>query len=170
MRMQPEERECVDFVHLFGLRWPQHRRGLLHLANERRVSPGRAGMVTHAMLVRMGFRKGASDYLLTRPVGLFAGLWLEMKAPGGVLSEEQSIFLAEQRMAGYAACVTWGCAAAVSAVALYLGGGLAAVRFRDEVLGFPATEPIPAPGYGPVGLDELTLAGVPRTRRRSKLC
>jgi hypothetical protein len=160
--LQPEERASIDFVDAFRRQWPRLDGHLVHVPNQRRVSPGRRGAVTHALLVRMGFRKGCSDYILAWPVAPFHGLWLEMKAEGGSVTSEQLEHLAKMRNVGYASCVTWGTWAALYAVQEYLGGRGSALF--GAVVGFPATEPALDPGYSGLPIERLTLTGTPRRR------
>lgn len=54
-----------------------------------------------------GVRKGVPDIFCAMPRGSFHGLWIEMKASTGRVSDEQSTWLAESRQLGYAAAVCW---------------------------------------------------------------
>lgn len=158
MKLQPEEAVAIGFVEEIRLRVPRLAPFLIHLTNDRRVTPGKRGLVTHALKLRMGWRKGVADYLLAQPAGGFGGLFLELKAPGGRLEHEQAEFLADMHSAGFAACAAWGTSAAVTAVTSYLAKE---PGFVYSVIGFPDR---PAGARGWLVLSDLTLTGTPRKR------
>ena len=60
---------------------------------------------TGAMLKRMGTKPGAPDFLLWRDGRAFA---LELKAPGGRVSESQHLFLGELERAGVYTAIAEG--------------------------------------------------------------
>lgn len=173
MKLQPEEHECVNFVHLIALQRKALLPLLIHNANQRKVSPGKKGGATQGLLRRMGFQPGLPDYLLAVPRVIVAndgtlrraalgGLWLEMKAPGGRLDDLQAETLARFVSGGYACCVTWNAYAAVAAVNRYLTDDRP--EAWEHVLGFPAAEPgfrVDAPAFE---LDLLTKTGTLRRR------
>ena len=83
-----------------------------------------------AMLKRMGQRSGVPDLFLAtgkrgevswgmgRPI--FHGLFLELKAPNGVVSPEQKILLAELQKQGYSTAVCWTLEDAQKVISDYL--------------------------------------------------
>ena len=83
-------------------------------------------------LVKMGFRRGASDLLLACPESGYAGLWLEMKrqraayggeaAQANAVRDEQAEFHEQMRAAGYATSVAYGWHEATQVIEAYLGG------------------------------------------------
>lgn len=165
MKIQPEEREARDFFRLasisLGLRLSPY---LIHHTNDRRVTPDGRGFATHKIKVAMGWQKGVADYQLALPMHGRPGLWLELKAAGGSIEEEQVAFLARQRAVGYACCVAWNASAAVAAVRCYMAGQPSGIF--DEVVGFPLrswddAEPVL---WAPLG--DLTKTGTVRKRPR----
>lgn len=90
---------------------------LLAIPNGGRRSP-REG----ARLKAEGVKPGVSDLLLPLRRGGFAGLWLELKAPGEKPSKVQREWLEKMHAAGYLAtwCDDWGKAALV--ITDYLDG------------------------------------------------
>lgn len=73
-----------------------------------------------AQMKREGLRKGASDLFLAVRRDGYAGLFIEMKKPGGVLSEEQKEFLADVAIQGYACRVCFTYDEAVKEIGEYL--------------------------------------------------
>ena len=68
-----------------------------------------------------GLRKGASDLLLTVARGPWHGMWIELKKKdGGTLSEEQRIFLQEERGCGFYGVVCHGWEDAKDQIEAYL--------------------------------------------------
>lgn len=72
-------------------------------------------------LKRTGTKPGVPDVLLPIPAGGYHGLWIEMKAVGGRLSEHQQEVIAMLRSQGYRVDVCFGWDAARTAVERYLG-------------------------------------------------
>ena len=79
-----------------------------------------------AKLKAMGVRKGVSDLFLPVPIHgedgamLKGGLWIELKAAGGVLSDEQGVWLGEMKKRGYEAVCAIGADQAIEAIRQYL--------------------------------------------------
>lgn len=68
-----------------------------------------------------GMRKGLPDMFLAVPIrGLWAGLWIELKRPGGRVSPEQSDFLDVLRAQEYFACVCFGFDDCTQSITRYL--------------------------------------------------
>lgn len=83
-------------------RWPELAL-LYHVENERLCTPQQA-----ARRKRMGVKKGVPDLCLPVPRGPYAGLYLELKKPGGRLSEEQKWWLDQLNRQGCCAAVCYG--------------------------------------------------------------
>jgi len=84
--------------------------------------------VAGARLKAEGMRKGTSDLFLAVPIWVpegdgysTAGLWIEMKKPGGRVTPEQGDFLARRKLAGYDTRVCYSFNEAVIAIKAYLG-------------------------------------------------
>ncbi|MGH9351925.1 MAG: VRR-NUC domain-containing protein [Terriglobia bacterium] len=73
-----------------------------------------------ARLKRMGVKGGVSDYFLAFPRNGFHGLWIELKAEGGRVSEAQGEWIKRMRLAGYQATIAWGWTEAREAILYYL--------------------------------------------------
>ena len=67
-----------------------------------------ASKVAMARAKAEGLRKGASDLLLTVSRDGWHGLWIEMKKRDGRPSQEQILFLHEQRQCGYNGAICYG--------------------------------------------------------------
>lgn len=81
---------------------------------------GRRDPVTGAILKREGSRRGASDLFLAVPEGFRSGAFIEMKAPGGRLSPEQTAFLDSVFKRGYAIFTAYSVKDAVDFITEYL--------------------------------------------------
>ena len=84
---------------------------------------GRRDAATARALKRQGVKAGVPDLVLPVPRGVFHGLYIELKAPGGKLEETQIDFLQALAKQGYLALVCVGWQAAVKALGGYLGSG-----------------------------------------------
>lgn len=73
-------------------------------------------------LKREGQRNGVSDLMLAVPRGIYHGAFIEMKAPGGVASDDQRAFFLEALAQGYACRFCYSVASAMDFVTGYLGG------------------------------------------------
>lgn len=114
---------------------------LLMIPNESLLSmiaPGGRRYAYWAKLLKMGFRKGASDLLLAYPVfgepAGMAGLWIEMKrrreafsgpsAFKAAVSDAQTDFHLQMRSAGYGTAVAYGWEEARDVINAYLGSAI----------------------------------------------
>jgi len=97
--IQPEKVEHIKVVE-----WLRQKTDLpyLHIANERKTT-----IQHNIMLKKMGVRAGVSDLFLPRGNEHFSGLWLEMKAPGGRITNSQVKFLKDMRDEGYETAVCY---------------------------------------------------------------
>lgn len=80
------------------------------------------GPVGGSILKDEGLRTGACDLNLDVARGNWHGLRIEMKKPGGIVSDEQQAFLAEHLSQRYCARVCYSCDEAVGLITRYLAG------------------------------------------------
>jgi hypothetical protein len=114
-----EEAEQASLFRWFGLtRWQGRTLSdfAIHVPNE-----GTRSGATGWRLKRVGLKPGTPDVLLPIACGGYHGLWIEMKAVGGRLSEAQREVIAMLRGQGYRVEVCFGWDAARIAVERYLG-------------------------------------------------
>lgn len=78
--------------------------------------------ITMGKLKATGLRPGVPDLMLAIPVGLYHGLYVEMKAEEGTVSVEQKIMLGELGKQGYCTAVAFGFDRAKRVVEGYLQG------------------------------------------------
>lgn len=90
---------------------------LYHVPNERKCSAQEG-----TRLKRMGVKAGVPDLVLPVSVGEHHGLYIEMKAPNGRVSEAQKWWLKELTAQGYLAAVCYGWKQATDCLAMYLEG------------------------------------------------
>lgn len=83
---------------------------------------GKRDVVTATNLKREGARSGTSDLFLAVPSVKYHGLFIEMKRPGGVVSDTQKEFLAEVDQRGYAAYACYDLQQAIKLIRNYLAG------------------------------------------------
>jgi hypothetical protein len=146
-----EDRDCCAFVVQFRARWPIYAGRLVHVANEAGIRGAHPGY--HVKRKRMGVREGVADYLLAIPRrDGSGGLWLELKAAGGRVSDEQRAFLRDMAD-DYACAVAWGWQSAAKAVGDYLRGE-----------GFPDDDAAAYICERRVEWDAITQTGTPRKR------
>lgn len=88
-----------------------------HIPNERKCS-GRQG----ASLKRQGVRPGIPDLCVPLPRGGYGALYIEMKAEGGKITEEQVGWIHRLREYGNMAAVCYGSRNAIDLIELYLAG------------------------------------------------
>ena len=99
MRETDEQRQLIQWAR--GKQWGQF---LFHIPNE---SVGGMGWVVRNR--QMGMKKGVPDLMLPVPMHGYHGLFIEMKAAGGRLSNEQKCWLKALEAFGYraVACKGW---------------------------------------------------------------
>lgn len=71
-----------------------------------------------------GLTAGVPDMTLAWPEGSHHGLYVELKRPGGRLTDSQEEWLERLRKAGYAAKVCYGADEAIATIERYLEGEL----------------------------------------------
>ncbi len=110
---------------------------LFHIPNG-----GQRGGLSGGLMVAQGARAGVPDLFLPVPVTIqmsgrarvVSGLWIEMKKPGGVLSEQQKRWLSELARQGYAVAVCWSVADAQMVLSDYLAGHTAIAVHTTKAL------------------------------------
>lgn len=117
MSLQAEQIDHINLVNWFHHNYPELADDLHHFANERKCTAQQG-----RTLKRMGVKKGVADFFLALPLGLYAGLWIELKVGKGKLSVEQSEFLHRKSQRGYIAIAVWGFEAAKELIKTYLDG------------------------------------------------
>ena len=110
MRESDEQRQLIQYARTKP--WGQF---LFHIPNE---SVDGMGWVIRNR--QMGMRKGVPDLMLPIPMHGYHGLFIEMKAPGGRLSNEQKAWLKALNTFGYKAVVCVGWEAAKSEIEGYM--------------------------------------------------
>lgn len=98
------------------------------------ISP--AGLVRGAsmavLMKRMGYRNGTPDIIIFEPKGIWHGLFIELKAIKGTISDEQREFLATASGLKYATAVCWSYEEAIQTVDNYMGGGNRYVKDQTQ--------------------------------------
>lgn len=74
---------------------------------------GKRDPITAAKLKAEGVKPGVPDTCFPKPVGKYAGLYMEMKKPDGKTSEEQNEYIAFLQLNHYAVAVCFNWLAAV---------------------------------------------------------
>jgi len=115
---KPEQKMQCSIANYLRLKYP----GLLWT-----ISP--AGLIINKslgiMAVRMGYRSGTSDLLIFEPRGIFHGLFVELKVPGNLTSDDQDEFLTAANLRRYATAVCFTYTDTITTIAKYL-------EIRDE--------------------------------------
>lgn len=115
--MQHKERiEQINFMNWVRENYPDIWEDTYHFANERRCS-----VMEGRNLKKMGVKKGVSDIFVAVPYCGLSGLWIELKAEGGRLSEEQKEFITRMNSRGYLALAVWGADSAKAVFNAYFG-------------------------------------------------
>jgi len=118
VRRQPELEEQAALIEwadktvIDGIRIGDY---LIHIPNE-----GRRGPKAAKDAKRLGLRAGVPDLFLALPRGDHAGLWIEMKAAGGVETGVQNDWRNKLCSAGYKSSVCFGYDMAVRCITDYL--------------------------------------------------
>lgn len=117
-----EARSLIQWAHY--MKWRGHRISelLVMIPNGANLAgtPKVRGFLMHKLKLA-GFRNGVFDYLLTVPLGGYAGLWIELKrTKRGVVSEEQKRFFELQRSLGYSCQIANGWEVASRCITAYL--------------------------------------------------
>lgn len=108
--------DLFKWAELFKWKYPELKM-MFHVANG-----GRRDLVEGYHLKQQGVKSGVPDICLPVPRGKFAGLFLELKAKGGRLQDNQKIWLDDLARQGYKAVVCFGFDEAKAAIENYLQG------------------------------------------------
>lgn len=84
---------------------------------------GKRNIATAARLKREGVKAGVPDLCLPVPRGEWHGLYIEMKAPKGKVSENQEKWIEALKKQGYAVAVCYGWESAKDNILMYLKEG-----------------------------------------------
>ena len=103
MALKPEQITHINIVNWFHHNYPKLKDDFHHFANERKTS-----MFEGRILKRMAVKKGVADFFLALPMGVFHGLWIELKVGSGKVSVEQQKFIDRKNSRGYLAVIVWG--------------------------------------------------------------
>ena len=94
---------------------------LIHaIPNGVMLGGGRVGAIRMNNLKAEGLRPGVSDLFLPVARGGYFGMYIEMKAKGGSLSENQREFIAAAEAEGYYCCVPFSAGEAIENVEWYM--------------------------------------------------
>lgn len=111
--MNNEHQEQSAVIQWFRVAYP--RLIMFAIPNAAKRSPQLANyMKAEGMLA------GVADLFLMKPSGKYHGMFIEMKAPKGLVSEKQEYFLEQARKQGYATCVCYGFEQAQAEITKYL--------------------------------------------------
>lgn len=81
---------------------------------------GARNIVTAVKLKDEGVLAGVADLFLMKPIGKYHGLFIEMKAAKGKVSDQQAYFIEQANLNGYKAIVCFGFDEAHVAITNYL--------------------------------------------------
>lgn len=112
---QKEHIEQVLLVNWFRIQYPLIKNTLFAIPNG-----GVRNIGTAIKLKKEGVMPGVSDLFLMVPKGSKCGLFIEMKAKGGKIQENQAEFMKLATQMGYQAVVCYGFLEAKKAIKLYL--------------------------------------------------
>ena len=118
----PEHAEQVNVIQ--WCRWNEGRYPCLKWLHAI-PNGGKRDVVVAIRLKAEGVKSGVSDLFLPFPVAPKIGLYIEMKAMDGSLSDNQTDFLFYAQSVGYAAVVCFGSEQAINTIENYLEGRLA---------------------------------------------
>lgn len=118
MRKQPEHDEQVKLIQ--WARWNEGKHKDLHWLHAI-PNGGQRHPAVAAKLQAEGVKPGVFDLCLPVARNGFHGLYIEMKAGKGRVTDEQKSFEAHLVKSGYQAVVCWSGDAAIEAVSDYLG-------------------------------------------------
>jgi len=76
-------------------------------------------------MVRLGYRAGTPDVLVFEPRGLYHGLLIEFKAPGGKISDAQREFVRLAELRGYKTAFCFSTVQGTDVLENYLAHGAA---------------------------------------------
>lgn len=110
-----EHAEQVALINWFRLQHKQYATYLFAIPNG-----GVRNIGTAVKLKKEGVLAGVPDLFLMIPMNGYHGLWIEMKAKGGRVSDSQKEFMGAATLMGYPAVVCFGFDEAKNAINNYL--------------------------------------------------
>ena len=110
-----EHQEQVMLITWFRMQYKQYKLHLWAIPNG-----GSRHIVTAVNLKAEGVLAGVSDLFLMIPKAGWHGMFIEMKAKGGNLSDKQKDFMGAATLMGYQAVVCYGFDEAKEAITKYL--------------------------------------------------
>jgi hypothetical protein len=113
-----EHQEQVMLINWFRMQYKQYKYHLWAIPNG-----GSRHIVTAVNLKAEGVLAGVSDLFLMIPKGKYHGMFIEMKAKTGSVSEKQKEFMAAASSMNYIAVVCYGFDEAKTAITNYLQEG-----------------------------------------------
>lgn len=109
-----EQQALIEWSNIQAKTYPELEL-LHHIPNG-----GKRNIATAARLKREGVKAGVPDLCLPVPRGGWHGLYIEMKAPKGTVSENQKWWIEALRKQGYYAVVCYGWEAAKDTITCYM--------------------------------------------------
>ncbi len=94
---------------------------------------GKRDKKTATKLKAEGVKKGVSDLVLPVPIGIYAGLYLELKTMKGTATQDQKDWLDLSAAYGHLALCVRGHVAAIAVIEQYLSGGAVDCSASDIV-------------------------------------
>jgi hypothetical protein len=117
MKTSEHQEQCL-LIDWYRLQYKQYKYHLFSIPNGEYRH-----IATAVKLKRSGVLAGVSDLFLMIPKNGYHGLWLEMKAKTGSLSDKQKEFMGAATLMGYQAVVCFGFEEAKEAITKYLQEG-----------------------------------------------
>ena len=114
-----EHQHQAALVEWFRLQYPKLRPYLFAIPNG-----GARHIAVASKLKSEGVLAGVADLMLAVPKNGFHGMFIEMKAPKGKLSEHQKQWMGEICLMGYRSIVCFGVDGAKQEIKNYLSGAL----------------------------------------------
>ena len=111
-----EQELIIQWAEYMSVKYPELAM-LFHIPNG-----GKRDARTAAILKRQGVKAGVPDLCLPVPRGGYHGLFIELKAKGGRLSDNQERWIKALTIEGYKAIVCYGHEEATEALANYIRG------------------------------------------------
>jgi hypothetical protein len=119
-----EHQEQVALVSWFRLAFPKFKLHLFAIPNGAHLAgDARLRAIKMNAMKSEGFTSGVSDLFLMIPKNGYHGMWIEMKAKTGKVSDSQKEFMAAASSMNYLAVVCYGFDEAKEAITKYLQEG-----------------------------------------------
>lgn len=112
-----------DLIQIQIIQWCEFNKGKYPMLSDLHHSPngGKRNAREAAKFKKMGTRAGFPDLELLYPNGKYHGLFIELKAPGGKVSQKQKEWIDKLNKRGYYAKVCVGFDEAIETIKSYLG-------------------------------------------------